>query len=165
MKELSESLFRSGTFVEVSCKIDKLEAVWVPGLIVKEIEEDGEKKFIVKCCNKSLSFNGDEVKPNIVIDLCNVRPIPPPFFVKEYELLDRVDAFRGSGWRQGLVRGILSDKRYTVSFVATKDESVFKHSDLRPSKEWEDGVWHQGPKVCFSHLFLLTLYPIWFYCE
>lgn len=154
MKELSTSLFSCGTMVEVSCKIDELGALWIPALVVKEIEEDGELKFIVKCCNTSLSCDGDEVKPNITVDKCNVRPVPPPCFVEQYELLDRVDVFHGLGWRQGLVMGVLSKKQYLVSFVATK-ESVFKHSDLRPLREWDDGVWHQGPKVYlsgFSHI-------------
>ncbi|CAA7014295.1 unnamed protein product [Microthlaspi erraticum] len=150
-KELSKSLSRSGTMVEVSCKIDKLEDVWVPALIVKEDNDDDEqKRFIVKCCDdKSFTFDGDDdAKPNILaVDLCNVRPKPPPCFVEKYDLLDRVDAFRGGlGWRQGLVRRILSEERYIVSFVATKEESVFKHSNLRLSQDWEDGVWLQQPK-------------------
>lgn len=156
MKELSKSLFRSGTMVEVSCKTDKLEAVWVPALIVKEDDDDDEqKRLIVKCCdNKSFTFDGgDDAKPNMIaVDLCDVRPKPPPCFVEKYDLLDRVDAFRGLGWRQGLVRRILSEERYIVSFVATKEEYVFKHSDLRLSKEWEDGVWLQQPKVNYSHI-------------
>ncbi|KFK37491.1 hypothetical protein AALP_AA4G264200 [Arabis alpina] len=143
-KELSKSEYRSGTYVEVSRVIDEIEVVWVPALIVKE--EDGEKKFRVKCCNKDLSFIDDDAKSNITVDLCNVRPLPPSFFVKEYELLDRVDAFSGLGWRQGIVRWILSNKRYKVGFEVTKDELVFEHSDLRPSKEWENGSWHQGSK-------------------
>ncbi|ESQ39369.1 hypothetical protein EUTSA_v10001340mg [Eutrema salsugineum] len=141
IKELSKSLFSSGTMVEVSRKIDKVEAGWVPALVIKEI---GKKRLIVKPCDKSLTFTADEV--NFTVDLCNVRPIPPPSFVEEFKLLDRVDIFHGSVWRQGLVRGVLSGKRYSVSFVATKEESVFKQSDLRHSKEWENGVWHQGQK-------------------
>ncbi|KAL1189288.1 DUF724 domain-containing protein 6 [Cardamine amara subsp. amara] len=147
IKELSKSLFSCGTMVEVSCKIDNLEAVWAPALVVKEIEEGGEAKFIVKCFNnKSYSCDGVEVYPNITVDKCDVRPVPPPCFVENYDLLDRVEAFHGVGWRQGLVRGLLAEKRYSVSFVAKKEESVFRYYDLRPSKEWEDGVWHQGPK-------------------
>ncbi|CAN8255296.1 unnamed protein product, partial [Cochlearia groenlandica] len=145
-KELSKSLFSSGTMVEVFCMNDKLEAFWVPALIVKEIVEDEDKKsYIVKCCNnnnKSVSCKADEMKPNVIVEECNVRPKPPPFF-ESITLLDRVDAFRGAGWRQGVVKAVLYEKRYIVTFVETKEEDVFKHDDIRLSKEWRDGVWHQ----------------------
>ncbi|CAN8258223.1 unnamed protein product [Cochlearia groenlandica] len=100
--ELSKSLVSSGKMVEVFCMNDKLEAFWVPALIVKEIiVEDGDKKgYIVKRCNnnnKSVCCKADEMKPNVIVEECNVRPKPPPFF--EYiTLLDHVDAFGGIGW-------------------------------------------------------------------
>ncbi|KAG7575226.1 Agenet domain plant type [Arabidopsis suecica] len=146
IQELDKSMFSSGTMAEVSTVIDKAEVAWFPAMIIKEIEVDGEKKFIVKDCNKHLSFNGDEARTNSTIDSCRVRPTPPPFPVEKYELLDRVELFHGSVWRQGLVRGVLDQNCYMVSLVVTKEESVFKHSDLRPCKVWEDGVWHDGRK-------------------
>lgn len=147
-KEMSKSMFSPGTLVEVSCSvIDKVEVAWVSAMIIKEIEECGEKKFIVKFCNKHLRCNdGDEAKPNMVVDSCRVRPTPPPFSVEEYNLLECVEVFRGSSWCQGLVRGILSEKGYLVNLEATKEDLVFKHSDLRPFKVWENGIWHNGPK-------------------
>lgn len=143
-------MFSSGTMVEVSTVIDKSEVAWFPAMIVKEIEVDDETKFIVKDCNKHLSFDGDKARTNTTVDSCRVRPTPPPFPVEEYKLLDRVEAFGGSVWRQGLVRGVLARNRYMVSLGTTKEESVFKHSDLRPCKVWEDGVWQDGPKVSYS---------------
>ncbi|EFH56547.1 predicted protein [Arabidopsis lyrata subsp. lyrata] len=146
IQELDKSMFCPGTMAEVSTVKEKAEVAWFPAMIIKEIEVDGEKKFIVKDCNKHLSFNGDEARTNSTIDSCRVRPTPPPFPVEKYELLDRVELFHGSVWRQGLVRGVLDQNCYMVSLVITKEESVFKHSDLRPCKVWEDGVWHDGPK-------------------
>lgn len=150
-------MFCPGTMAEVSTVIEKAEVAWFPAMIIKEIEVDGEKKFIVKDCNKHLSFNGDEARTNSTIDSCRVRPTPPPLPVEKYELLDRVELFRGSVWRQGLVRGVLDQNCYMVSLVITKEESVFKHSDLRPCKVWEDGVWHDGPKVSYSILLINIL--------
>ncbi|KAG7644613.1 Agenet domain plant type [Arabidopsis suecica] len=146
IQELDKSMFSSGTMAEVSTIVDKAEVAWFPAMIIKEIEVDGEKKFIVKDCNKHLSFSGDEVRTNSTIDSSRVRPTPPPFPVEKYELMDRVEVFRGSVWRQGLVRGVLDHNCYMVCLVVTKEEPVVKHSDLRPCKVWEDGVWQDGPK-------------------
>jgi len=71
----------------------------------------------------------------------------PPLSVGKYELLDHVEAFSGFEWRQGVVRGIVFEGRYMVSFGATKEASQFNHSDIRPPMEWEDGVWHKRTKV------------------
>ncbi|KAL1216532.1 DUF724 domain-containing protein 1 [Cardamine amara subsp. amara] len=147
-KEMSKSMFSPATLVEVSCSVvDKVEVSWVSAMIVKEIEECNEKKFVVKFCNKDLRCNGgDEAKPNMVVDSCRVRPTPPPFLVEDYNLLECVEVFRGFSWCQGLVRGILSEKRYMVRVKATKEDLVFQHSELRPFMVWEDGVWHNGPE-------------------
>ncbi|EOA26678.1 hypothetical protein CARUB_v10022757mg [Capsella rubella] len=139
IQELDKSMFSSGTMVEVSTVVEKAEVAWFPAMIVKEIEVDDEMKLIVKDCNKHLSFNGDEARTNTTVDSCRVRPTPPPFPVEKYNLLDRVEAFRCSVWRQGLVRGILRQNSYMVSLGTTKEECVFKHLDLRPCKVWEDG--------------------------
>ncbi|KAL0896262.1 hypothetical protein Bca101_080223 [Brassica carinata] len=141
----SDQRTSSGTTVEVSREISEVETAWVPAIVIKEVEVGG---VIVKSCYKSLTFGADEVIPSFTVDVCNVRPVPPrSCVVEKYELMARVDAFKGSAWRRCLVREILADRNYKVSFVAAaKEEDVFKHSDLRPSMEWEDGVWHQVPK-------------------
>ncbi|KFK37490.1 hypothetical protein AALP_AA4G264100 [Arabis alpina] len=144
IQKLDKSMFSPGTILEVSSVIDKVETAWFPAMIIKEIEEDGERMFIVKECNKYLNSNGDEARQTKNVDPRRVRPSPPAASVEEYQLLESVEAFRGSSWRQGLVRGILSNKRYMVSVGSTKEESVFKHSELRPLMEWEDGVWREG---------------------
>lgn len=135
-------MFSSGTMVEVSSKTDKMEIVWVPAMIIKEIEEDDEKKkYIVKFCNKPLSWEGNKKRSNETVDSQSVRPTPPPFLVEEYKLLDCVEAFRGSRWRKGVVKRVVSPKWYMLSFEDTRNQWKFNHSDLRPPMEWEDGVW------------------------
>ncbi|CAH8251013.1 unnamed protein product [Arabidopsis lyrata] len=147
VRELSKSMFSPGTLVEVSCVIDKVEVSWVTAMIVKEIEDSGEKKFIVKAWNKHLRCSVDEAKPKMTVDSRCVRPTPPPFSVEEYDLLDCVEVlFHGLSWRQGVVMGVLTEKQYMVRLEATKDDLELKHSDLRPFKVWEDGVWHNGPQ-------------------
>ncbi|EOA36732.1 hypothetical protein CARUB_v10012522mg [Capsella rubella] len=142
VKELSKSIFSPGTLVEVSCVIGEGEVSWVTAMIIKEIEESGQKKLIVKVCDKYLRCSGDEAKPTMAVDPRRVRPTPPPFSVEEYNLLDCVEVFNGSCWRQGQVMGVLSGKWYMVSLEATKETLYFKHLNLRPFKVWEDGVWH-----------------------
>ncbi|XP_010506754.1 PREDICTED: DUF724 domain-containing protein 6-like isoform X2 [Camelina sativa] len=150
IQELDKSMFSCGTMVEVSTVRGKPEVAWFPAMIVKEIEVDDEVKFIVKDCNKHLSFNGDEARTNTTVDSYRVRPTPPPFPADNYMLLARVEVFRGSVWRQGLVREILNQNCYKVILANTKEECVFKHSDLRLCKVWEDGVWQDGPKQNFG---------------
>ncbi|XP_010506751.1 PREDICTED: DUF724 domain-containing protein 6-like isoform X2 [Camelina sativa] len=137
-----ESMFSPGTMVEVSSKTDEMETVWVPAMIIKEIEEDDEtRKYIVKFCNKPLSWEGSKETFNETVDSQSVRPKQPPFFVEGYKLLDCVEAFRGSRWRKGIVNRFVSQKSYMVSFEDTNKQLRFNHSDLRPPMEWEDGVW------------------------
>ncbi|XP_010481842.1 PREDICTED: DUF724 domain-containing protein 1-like [Camelina sativa] len=143
-KELSKSMFSPGTLVEVSIVIGNEEVSWVTAMLVKE--EIEENKVIVKICDRYLRFSGDDTKPTMAIDSHCVRPTPPPFEVEEYDLLDYVEVFNGSSWRQGRVVGVYSGKLYKVSLEATKDKAClqFKHSNLRPFKVWGDGVWHSG---------------------
>lgn len=103
VKQLSNNKpsFSCGTMVEVMEKTN--DVVWVPSIIVKEME-DG-KSFIVKSC-KYLSWN-DEVKPTRTVSLRNIRPVPPPLSVENYELMEPVEVFVDPGWRLGIVKDIL----------------------------------------------------------
>ncbi|CAN8268338.1 unnamed protein product [Cochlearia groenlandica] len=139
-KVLDKSMFCSGTMVEIRSLV--AETAWFPAMIVKEIEEDGdEKKFIVKDWFKYLSSNGDEATQNTTVGFHRVRPTPPPSSAGEYKLFDSVEAFDGSLWHQGLVRRVLTNESYMVRLESTNMEHVFKRSDLRPLKVWEDGAW------------------------
>ncbi|CAH2079239.1 unnamed protein product [Thlaspi arvense] len=138
--ELVKSVFSSGTMVELRAYLS-----WRPAMIIKEVEYEKGKRFLVKYCDESFSCTG-KLKM-AVVDPRIVRPKQPLFGVGEYELLDRVEAFNGSVWEQGVVRGIVFEGRYMVSFWETKaDVSQFNHSDLRPIMEWEDGIWYNRPK-------------------
>lgn len=152
-------MFCPGTMVEVSSVIDKGEVAWFPAMLIKEIEEDGEKKFIVKDCKQHLSRYGEEARPNTTVDPRRVRPKPPSSSVKEYCLMNCVEVFHGSVWRQGLVKVLLTGQCYRVSLEGTEEEHMFRHSHVRPLKMWEDGAWHDRTKVIsiFSINFLSVL--------
>ncbi|KAF2604551.1 hypothetical protein F2Q70_00024253 [Brassica cretica] len=136
-----KTMFCPGRMVEVSSSVDKAEDAWFPAMLIKEIEVDGEKKFIVKDCNH-------EARPNTTVVPRRVRPQPPPpsSVEEKYTLMDRVEAFHGSVWRKGLVKEVRTGKRYKVFLVATKEEHFFSQSDVRPLKVWEDGAWHDVSK-------------------
>ncbi|KAG2272946.1 hypothetical protein Bca52824_067501 [Brassica carinata] len=142
----NSSVFRSGAMVEVCFVVENMEQ-WFPALLVTEFEDEiGEVKFIVKDFNQRLSCIGGEATPTTAVAAHRVRPAPPPSSVGAYELLQRVEVLRGSGWCRGLVRKILTDERYLVSLEVTKEECVSKHSELRPLLVWENGNWHDESK-------------------
>lgn len=149
LKEMVKSVFSCGTMVEL-----RVDFAWLPAIIIKELEN--ENRFIVKYyCNKFVSYSEEESRI-VTFDSQRVRPSQPSFSVGEYDLLDHVEAFSGFEWRQGVVRGIVFEGRYMVSFGATRAASQFSQSDLRPPMEWEDGVWRKRTKVTIS-LFQSTL--------
>ncbi|CAH2054835.1 unnamed protein product [Thlaspi arvense] len=147
-KKLDKSMFCSGAMVEVSPVKDEMEGGWYPAIMVTEVEEDDEKKFIVKDINQQLSCNGGEATPTTTVDAHRLRPTPPPSSAGEYRLLQWVEALHRSGWFQGSVRKILSGKRYSVNLAATKEECVFNHAELRPLMvwDWANRVWRNAPK-------------------
>ncbi|EFH50407.1 predicted protein [Arabidopsis lyrata subsp. lyrata] len=117
-----EPMFSPGTMVEVSSKINETEVVWLPAM--------------------SLSCKSSKSEPNRIVDFRSLRPTPPSISVDEYQSEEYVEVFHdGMGWRQGRVMGTLSQKLFTVLLEATKKELAFKHSDLRPLKLWENGIW------------------------
>ncbi|CAH8356668.1 unnamed protein product [Eruca vesicaria subsp. sativa] len=148
-KELDKSMYCSGAMVEVRSLREDTEPAWYPALMVTEIEvsDDDERKFTVKDFNQQLSCIGGEAAPNITVEAHRVRPAPPPSSsVGEYELLERVEVLHGSGWCQGLVRKLLTERCYLVGLEVTKEEFVCKHSQLRPLMVWENGIWRNESK-------------------
>lgn len=133
-------MFSSGTMVELRGSF-----TWRPAIIIKKVEN--EERFIVKYCDDT-SFRCSEASRISVVDSREVRPRQPLCSVGEYELLDHVEMVCGSVWSEGVVRGILFKGHYMVSFGKTRVASVqVSDSDLRPSMEWEDGIWHKKTEV------------------
>ncbi|XP_019098943.1 PREDICTED: DUF724 domain-containing protein 2-like [Camelina sativa] len=105
-KELVNSVFSCGTMVEL-----RVDFAWQPAIIIKELEND--TGFIVKYdYYKSHYYKSFRC----IVGSRSVRPPQPSFSVGEYDLLDHVEAFTGFRWRESVVRGIVFEGRYTVSF-------------------------------------------------
>ncbi|KAB2017278.1 hypothetical protein ES319_D08G151500v1 [Gossypium barbadense] len=130
------SVFSSGTAVEVNVDDESLRDVWFPAIVVKENED---KTFLVKYQN---SKNDDESgTAKVVVDSLHIRPTPPRYADRNYELLERVDTTYNFGWRTGVITKVLTGRRYNVFFKHGNEDKELSHSDIRPNVEWTDGNW------------------------
>ncbi|MBA0611043.1 hypothetical protein Godav_011762 [Gossypium davidsonii] len=136
------SVFSSGTAVEVNVDDESLRDVWFPAIVVKENED---KTFLVKYQN---SKNDDESgTAKVVVDSLHIRPTPPRYADRNYELLERVDTTYNFGWRTGVITKVLTGRRYNVFFKHGNEDKELSHSDIRPNVEWTDGNWISKSKV------------------
>lgn len=103
----------------------------------KEEEEGDGKKYVVKVCINTSSFEGIKKK----VEMGSIRPRPPPFSAEELNSVEYIEVFHGTSWRQGRVMGSMFRGRCKVLLEATDKMLSFKISDIRPSKLWEDGAW------------------------
>ncbi|XVF72786.1 hypothetical protein PTKIN_Ptkin12aG0148100 [Pterospermum kingtungense] len=130
------SIFSSGTAVEVNIDKENLRDVWFPAIVIKE---NAENTFLVKYqCSRSDDEPGT-VK--VVVDSLHIRPTPPRYADRNYELLERVDATYNFGWRSGVITKVLTGRRYNVFFKHGNEDKELSHSNIRPNVEWIDGKW------------------------
>lgn len=144
LKQLIESDYSAGKMIEIRNEVENLGDVWAQAIAIKE-NEDGT--LLVKY--KSLSVDGDEWA-KISVPYSRIRPSPPPSGLKAYSLMDNVEAHLESGWCQGVVTKVLYGKKYNVVLGPNKESMEFNRSQLRPFREWKDGVWQKEEKVVTS---------------
>ncbi|XWS36070.1 hypothetical protein CRYUN_Cryun20dG0052500 [Craigia yunnanensis] len=142
-KQLStDSIFSSGTAVEVNIDKENLRDVWFPAIVIKE---NGENTFLVKYQSSKNDDESGTVK--VVVDSLHIRPTPPRYADRNYELLERVDTTYNFGWRSGLITKVLTGRRYNVFFKHGNEDKELSHSDMRPNVEWIDGKWVSKSKI------------------
>ncbi|KFK28463.1 hypothetical protein AALP_AA8G517400 [Arabis alpina] len=159
-KDYEGMVLEEGVFVDAYWK----DGYWT-GFVVKTLKDDNflvsfDKpvdilQFERKLLRVHLHWNGLEWKQPQKMELSKSM-FSPGTKVEVRSLINTnevvwtpamtVEAFHDFIWRRGRVRKILYDKSYTVGLVDTNKEYEFQHSDLRPFKVWEDGVWCDGPK-------------------
>lgn len=83
----------------------------------------------------------------VTLDSKRIRPTPPHYVDRNYELLEKVDTSYGLGWRAGVITKVLAGGRYNVFFKHGNEDKEFSHSELRPHLEWTDGDWISKSKV------------------
>eukprot|EP00258_Populus_trichocarpa_P025300 XP_024441319.1 DUF724 domain-containing protein 2 isoform X2 [Populus trichocarpa] len=140
-QQATGSVFSSGTEVEVNLEKDNVRDIWLPAVVVKENED---RTFLVKCQS---SWNSDEAGTmKTIVDSLHIRPTPP-HADRNYELLERVDAHYGSGWRSGVITKLLAGRRYNVFFKQGNEDRELSQSKIRPHMEWVDGKWISKKEV------------------
>lgn len=143
-----ESLkFSTGMDVEVNLGNEYPNDHWFPAIVLEEV---GFNSFLVKC--SSLSNNNEIGFMTVTVDSFHIRPPPPNLGVKNFELLEKVDAFYGSCWRPGSITKILVEGRYIVLLKHEREEKEFIHSEIRPHMYFMNGNWVNAIKVCFLPL-------------
>ncbi|GAB2282154.1 hypothetical protein Dimus_016707 [Dionaea muscipula] len=136
---MREGSFKSGAAVEVNFDEEYVGDVWFPAIVVKDI---GNGSFLVECqSSKESGF----VK--VVVDSLHIRSPPPSLTYKEFQLLEKVDAFYGFSWSSGVVTKVLADGRYIVFFKRTRKEKELNLTDLRLHMDWVDGKWVHPSQV------------------
>ncbi|XP_050236622.1 DUF724 domain-containing protein 7 isoform X2 [Mercurialis annua] len=131
----AESLFSSGTAVEVNIDKQNARDAWFPAVVIKE---NGDNTFLVKYQS---SGNSDEAATRLNVDSLHIQPAPPHYEDRKFELLDKVDAMYDSCWQNGLITKLLAGRRYNVYFKHINTEKALSHIKLRPHAEWIDGQW------------------------
>lgn len=128
-------LFNKGKRVEVS--LEKVEncQVWFPAVVE---EEAGNDCFLVEY--QCLGKNGVPESVRVKVDFLHIRPSPPQF-VKNYDLLEKVDAYIDFGWWSGVITKELPDSKYLIFFKQTKIQRTVNQSEIRPHMEWKEGNW------------------------
>ncbi|XVF80710.1 hypothetical protein PTKIN_Ptkin15bG0097000 [Pterospermum kingtungense] len=130
------STSKAGSAVEVNIDDENLRDVWFPAIVVKE---NGDNTFLVKYQS---SKNDDESgTAKVTVDSLHIRPTPPRYADRNYELLERVDTTYNFGWRSGVITKVLTGRRYNVFFKHGNEDKELSHSDIRPNVEWIDGKW------------------------
>lgn len=135
-------MFSVGKKVEVSFDRDDCQDAWFPSDI---IEVSGNSSFLVEY--RRLNDGNENELTTVTVDALHIRPCPPLLKNKNFNLLDKVDAYYDFGWWRGVVNKVLADNSYSVFFKHGKKERVLNHSELRPHMDWKDGKWYTS-QVC-----------------
>ncbi|EEF47226.1 hypothetical protein RCOM_1345950 [Ricinus communis] len=102
------------------------------------IKENGDDTFLVKYQS---SGNNDEAGTKVNVDSLHIRPVPPHYADRNFELLEKVDAQYDCCWRSGLITKLLAGRRFKIYFKHGNVEKELDYSKIRPHAEWIDGQW------------------------
>ncbi|CAL9008395.1 unnamed protein product [Prunus brigantina] len=126
------SFFSPGTAVEVNLYKEHLFCAWFPAIYLGEL---GANYFLLQY----KSSNNCDVK--VVVGGKQIRPQPPKLAERDFNLMEKVDAFFDMGWWVGKIIKVLSGKKYMVYFKLTEEVKQYSQSELRRHMYWTDGRW------------------------
>ncbi|KAL5983415.1 hypothetical protein ACLOJK_017500 [Asimina triloba] len=151
LKGTSEMKFPNGMLVEVCSDEEGFTGAWFVASIVNSF---GENSFEVEY--KDLKTDDETELLRETLDSKHIRPTPPIPNVKNFQLLEEVDAWYNDAWWVGVISKILEGPKYIVYFRTTKEEIEFQHSELRFHQEWlgpgflwRSNVEDPNPLPCF----------------
>ncbi|XP_016649798.1 PREDICTED: uncharacterized protein LOC103333120 [Prunus mume] len=131
-ERMAGSFFSPGTAVEVNLYKEHLFCAWFPAIYLGEL---GANYFLLQY----KSSNNCDVK--VVVGGKQIRPQPPKLAERDFNLMEKVDAFFDMGWWVGEIIKVLSGKKYVVCFKLTKEVKQYSQSELRRHMYWTDGRW------------------------
>ncbi|XP_011079522.1 DUF724 domain-containing protein 6 isoform X3 [Sesamum indicum] len=135
-------MFDVGRTVEVSFDREDRRDAWFPATIQEDL---GKGAFVVEYCSEDTDNKVEALK--VTIDSPHLRPCPPLLKEKNFDLLEKVDAFFNFGWWSGVITKELENSRYVVFFKQMKRDKEFYQSELRPHMEWKDGKWFTSSQM------------------
>ncbi|CAB4271134.1 unnamed protein product [Prunus armeniaca] len=131
-ERMAGSFFSPGTAVEVNLYKEHLFCAWFPAIYLGEL---GANYFLLQY----KSSNNCDVK--VVVGGKQIRPQPPKLAERDFNLMEKVDAFFDMGWWVGEIIKVLSGKKYMVCFKLTEEVKQYSQSELRRHMYWTDGRW------------------------
>ncbi|XP_011079520.1 DUF724 domain-containing protein 3 isoform X1 [Sesamum indicum] len=141
-QNIAGSMFDVGRTVEVSFDREDRRDAWFPATIQEDL---GKGAFVVEYCSEDTDNKVEALK--VTIDSPHLRPCPPLLKEKNFDLLEKVDAFFNFGWWSGVITKELENSRYVVFFKQMKRDKEFYQSELRPHMEWKDGKWFTSSQM------------------
>ncbi|XP_048228140.1 DUF724 domain-containing protein 6 isoform X2 [Ricinus communis] len=130
-KRMEGLRFSKGMAVEVNLDKENLEDAWFPATVLEEV---GFNSFL-------LDYGSSNGHIKETVDCFHIRPPPPKLDITEFEILEAVDVFHESSWREALIIKIITEGRYSVSLKHAEKEMQLSQSEIRPHLSLMDGVW------------------------
>ncbi|TKY45143.1 F-box/LRR-repeat protein [Spatholobus suberectus] len=135
--KLDSVYFEPGSAVEVNMDEDGFRGSWFSGTIIRRVISS---RFLVEYHN--LIVDEQSHKPlREVLNLHQLRPLPPPESHWEFKSGDKMDAFHNDGWWEGQVTEDLGNGRFGVYFSASEENMVFPTEKLRAHRKWINHDW------------------------
>ncbi|XP_071906221.1 uncharacterized protein [Coffea arabica] len=127
--------FERGEQVEVVMEDEGFKGSYYPAII---ISKKGTSRYKVEY---TTLLKDDESGPlEAVIDVDQLRPVPPPMPVMDFDLHDLADAYEHDGWWGGIIYKKF-ELDYLVYFPTLGKALAYPSEKLRIHQEWANGRW------------------------